>query len=136
MNKQTPSTLKEKAKQLKDELLLIYMCYKDPRTPWYSKLLIFMVAAYAFSPIDLIPDFIPVLGYLDDIIILLLGIALAVKTIPAFIIEEKRQLLSFGQIQPEFKWMAAVTIVIWMICVFLLYILIRHFLTTNTKFKS
>lgn len=82
--------LKSRARALKNEAFAIYLAAKDPRTPWYAKALIFFVVAHTFSPIDLIPDFIPVLGYLDDLIITPLGIALAIRMIPAEALEEAR----------------------------------------------
>jgi hypothetical protein len=66
-------------------LTTLYLAYKDPRVPWYAKLVAICVVAYAFSPIDLIPDFIPVLGYLDDLILVPLGVALALRLIPNWI---------------------------------------------------
>ncbi|WML58669.1 YkvA family protein [Neobacillus sp. PS2-9] len=82
--------LKNYARKLKQNLFLLYLSYKDSRVPCYAKLVAICVVAYAFSPIDLIPDFIPILGYLDDLIIVPLGISLALKLIPPFIIEENR----------------------------------------------
>ena len=82
--------LKSRARALKDEAFAIYIAAKDPRTPWYAKALIFFVVAHTFSPIDLIPDFIPVLGYLDDLIITPGGIWLAVRLIPPEVLEEAR----------------------------------------------
>ena len=82
--------LKSRARALKDEAFAIYVAAKDPRTPWYAKALIFFVLAHTFSPIDLIPDFIPILGYLDDLIITPLGIALAVRLIPPEVMQEAR----------------------------------------------
>ena len=73
------------------ELYALYLACKDPRVPWYAKLLAVGVAAYAFSPIDLIPDFIPVLGYLDDLILVPLGIYLVLKLIPDEVMSECRQ---------------------------------------------
>ena len=83
--------LKSHARVLKHEAIAVYIAAKDPRTPWYAKALIFFVVAHTFSPIDLIPDFIPVLGYLDDIIITPLGLALAIRLIPAEVLEEARE---------------------------------------------
>jgi len=82
--------LKTRARALKDEALAVYLAAKDPRTPWYAKALIFFVVAHTFSPIDLIPDFIPILGYLDDLIITPGGLWLAVRLIPAEVLEEAR----------------------------------------------
>jgi uncharacterized membrane protein YkvA (DUF1232 family) len=81
---------KQRARQLKGETYAIFLAYKDPRTPWYAKLLAALVVGYAFSPIDLIPDPIPVLGYLDDLILVPLGIALALKMIPEPVLSECR----------------------------------------------
>ena len=82
--------LKSRARALKNEAYAIYLAAKDPRTPWYAKAIVFFVVAHTFSPIDLIPDFIPILGYLDDLIITPLGIALAVRLIPTHVLEEAR----------------------------------------------
>src|SRR5688572_20096596 len=82
--------LRSQARALKNEAYAIYLAAKDPRTPWYAKTLIYFVVAHTFSPIDLIPDFIPILGYLDDIIITPLGIALAIRLIPAEVLMEAR----------------------------------------------
>jgi uncharacterized membrane protein YkvA (DUF1232 family) len=82
--------LKARARALKTEAYAIYLAARDPRTPWYAKALIFFVVAHTFSPIDLIPDFIPILGYLDDLIITPGGIWLAVRLIPPEVLEEAR----------------------------------------------
>ncbi len=79
---------KEWAKEIKRKIYALYLAYRDPRVPWYAKLFAAVVVAYALSPIDLIPDFIPILGYLDDLILLPLGIALAVRMIPKVVMEE------------------------------------------------
>lgn len=81
---------KEQARALKKEIHALLIAYRDPRTPWYAKAWALVVLAYALSPIDLIPDFIPILGYLDDLILLPMGIALAVKLIPAAVMAEAR----------------------------------------------
>ena len=83
--------LKNKARQLKTEVYAIYLAYKDPRVPWYARILAVCVVGYAFSPIDLIPDPIPILGYLDDLILVPLGIALALKMIPKEVMAEYRE---------------------------------------------
>ncbi len=83
--------LKSQAARLKTETYALYFAARDPRTPWYAKGLVFLVVAYALSPIDLIPDFIPVLGYLDDLIIVPAGIALALTMIPPEVMVEARQ---------------------------------------------
>ncbi|HJW86327.1 MAG TPA: YkvA family protein [Candidatus Brocadiaceae bacterium] len=82
--------LKQRARHLKAETFALYLAARDPRTPWYAKLLVAGIVAYAFSPLDLIPDFVPVLGYLDDLILIPLGIALAIKLIPHSVLVECR----------------------------------------------
>ncbi|EST13265.1 YkvA family protein [Sporolactobacillus laevolacticus] len=82
--------IKGSAKKLKRELFVLLLAYKDSRVPWYAKVFSILIVAYAFSPIDLIPDFIPILGYIDDLILIPLGISLALKMIPQSIIEDLR----------------------------------------------
>jgi uncharacterized membrane protein YkvA (DUF1232 family) len=82
--------LKALAKKLKSQLFTLYFAYKHPQTPLFAKMFTCCVVAYAFSPIDLIPDFIPVLGYLDDLIIVPLGITIALKLTPESIQVESR----------------------------------------------
>lgn len=83
--------LKEKILQLRRESYALYLAYRDPRCPWYAKVFTGIIIAHTFSPIDLIPDFIPLLGYLDDLVITPLGIYLALKLIPPDVIAESRQ---------------------------------------------
>ena len=84
------SNLKARARQLMTEVTALYLAALHPRTPWYAKALIAAIVAYAVSPIDLIPDFIPVLGLLDDVVLLPLAIVLAVKLIPSDVLAECR----------------------------------------------
>jgi uncharacterized membrane protein YkvA (DUF1232 family) len=84
------SRIRNRARSLKADGYAIYLASRDPRVPWYAKALAIAVAAYALSPIDLIPDFIPVIGYLDDLIILPLGILLVVSLIPETVMAEYR----------------------------------------------
>src|SRR6266478_7923468 len=81
---------KERARIIKRDVHALYLASRDPRVPWYAKVLAVAVAAYALSPIDLIPDFIPVVGYLDDLIIVPLGIWLVVSLIPDEVMAECR----------------------------------------------
>ncbi len=85
------NNLKSQARALKAETYALYLAARDPRTPWYAKGLVLLVVAYALSPIDLIPDFIPVLGYLDDLLIVPAGIALALTMIPRDVMQEARE---------------------------------------------
>jgi uncharacterized membrane protein YkvA (DUF1232 family) len=87
---------KDSAKHLKREIHALYLAYKDPRVPWYAKVFTMCVVGYALSPIDLIPDCIPVLGYLDDLVLLPIGIWLALKMIPPHVLEECRQTADAG----------------------------------------
>jgi len=93
----TLQKLKSRARALKLEMQALIIAWRDPRTPWVAKALIAFVLAYALSPIDLIPDFIPVLGYLDDLLIVPAGIALALKMIPAEVINDARQTAAQNQ---------------------------------------
>ncbi len=83
--------LKQRASHLKSEAYALYLAARDPRTPWYAKLLVAGIVAYALSPIDLIPDFVPVLGYLDDLVLIPLGITLAIKMVPDSVLAECRE---------------------------------------------
>ena len=104
--------LKKRAKNLISQLYALYLAYRDPRVPWYAKAFGAMVLAYALSPVDLIPDFIPVLGYLDDIVLIPLGIMLAVKMIPKEIMEGCRRSAEVALSSREVRtWPAALLIV-------------------------
>ena len=91
----------------------MYLACRDPRTPWYAKAFAGGVVAYAISPIDLIPDFIPVLGYLDDLIIVPLGIALAVKMIPEAVLVDCRIRAQAASERPTNRKAAAIIVAIW-----------------------
>ena len=102
----------QRARRLKRETYALFLAYRDPRVPWYAKVFAACVVAYAFSPLDLIPDFIPILGYLDDLILVPLGIALALRMIPPAVLADSRsradQMLSTDR--PR-SWVAAAVIV-------------------------
>ena len=91
--------LKQRARELKREVFALFLAARHPRTPWYAKVLLLAIVAYAVSPIDLIPDFVPVLGLLDDVILLPLGIALALKMIPRAVIEECRGRVATSELE-------------------------------------
>lgn len=93
--------LRQWAKVLKRDVLALWIAARDPRTPWIAKAVAGAVAAYAFSPIDLIPDFIPVVGYLDDLVIVPLGIALVVRLIPPALMIEYRQMATERSSRPR-----------------------------------
>jgi uncharacterized membrane protein YkvA (DUF1232 family) len=108
---------KERATALKHEVYALYLAYKDPRVPWYAKLLAACIVAYAFSPIDLIPDFIPVLGYLDDLLLLPIGIYFVLKMIPDDVMaecREKARALS-DEKRPCSRLAAAVIVALWIL---------------------
>jgi uncharacterized membrane protein YkvA (DUF1232 family) len=106
---------KKRAQQLKIEVYALYLAYRDPRTPWYARMLTALVVAYAFSPIDLIPDPIPVLGYLDDLVLIPLGVYLALKLIPKEVMVDSRaraiEVMAEGK--PVNKVAALVIVLIW-----------------------
>jgi uncharacterized membrane protein YkvA (DUF1232 family) len=107
---------KESVRKLKAETYALYLAYKHPQTPWYAKVFTGLVVAYALSPIDLVPDFIPILGYLDDLILVPLGIVFALKLIPTQVMTECRTQAKIA-LQQEGKpviWFAPVVIIaIW-----------------------
>jgi uncharacterized membrane protein YkvA (DUF1232 family) len=107
---------KERARRLKTDIYALYLAYRDPRVPWYARLFIICVVAYAFSPLDLIPDFVPILGYLDDLLLLPLGIALAIRLIPPDVLAECRA-RAISQRKKPTNWVAAAVIMlIWVGC--------------------
>lgn len=109
--------VKEWTHQLKLETYALYLAVRDPRTPWFAKLFVSIVVAYALSPIDLIPDFIPVLGYIDDLILIPLGIALAVKLLPVSVLTDcrKNAKKTLG-LKKQVNWVAGgVIIIVWVV---------------------
>ncbi len=112
---------KIKSERLKSEIYALYLAYKHPKTPWYVKVLAALIIGYALSPIDLIPDFIPVVGYLDDLIIVPLGITLLIKIIPKDILEECRTKARSDILNKKPKnWVAPIIIVlIWLLAIYL-----------------
>jgi uncharacterized membrane protein YkvA (DUF1232 family) len=106
---------KQKAKQFKQEVHAVCLAMKDPRTPWYARVLAAIVVGYAFSPIDLIPDPIPVLGYLDDLVLIPLGIMLLVKLIPSEVLQDCRaKAAASASSKTPKNWVAAcIVIAIW-----------------------
>lgn len=107
--------VKRWAKALKRDVLALWLAARDIRVPWYAKVLAGAVAAYALSPIDLIPDFIPVLGYLDDIIIVPAGIWLVVQLIPASLMAEFREDAAKRAERPTSYAAAAVIASVWLV---------------------
>ena len=118
---------KTKAKQLNNEVHALYLASKDPRTPWFAKVFAALIIGYALSPIDLIPDFIPVLGCLDDLIIVPVGIVLFLKMIPKEVMEECREKARSQSGNKNRKnWIAGLIIVlIWLLAIYAVIKLIR-----------
>ena len=110
------NTLKGWARSVRRDVHAVYLAARDPRTPWYAKALAVCVAGYALSPIDLIPDFVPVLGYLDDVILVPLGVLLVVKLIPQEIMAEHRALAAAAQDRPRSRTAAIVIAMVWLVC--------------------
>ncbi|RWD30859.1 MAG: DUF1232 domain-containing protein [Mesorhizobium sp.] len=116
------ASAKQWARTIKRDVVALWIAARDPRVPWYAKATAGVVAAYALSPIDLIPDFIPIIGYLDDLIIVPLGIMAAVRMIPVALMEEFREKAT-SQAKPVSKaglafmtlvWILAATLLMWM----------------------
>ncbi|MEA2928780.1 MAG: hypothetical protein QOG38_1208 [Hyphomicrobiales bacterium] len=108
---------KQWARTIKRDAHALYLASRDPRVPWYAKALALAVAAYAASPIDLIPDFIPVIGYLDDLILVPSGIALVIRLIPPDIMAEHRALATAAQDRPVSQTAAAIIVAIWLLAI-------------------
>src|SRR5688500_18775990 len=108
---------KEHAKALKIEIQALLIAARDPRTPWLASACIMLVVAYALSPIDLVPDFIPVLGYLDDLLLLPLGIALAIRLIPVEVMDEARQTAAQAGESRIGRFGAAMVVTAWLVVV-------------------
>ena len=108
---------KQRVQQLKTEVYALYLAYRDPRVPWYARAFAACVVAYALSPIDLIPDFIPVLGYLDDLLLVPLGIWLALKMIPPDVLAECREKAQevIRQGKPVNRAAAAAIVAVWLL---------------------
>jgi uncharacterized membrane protein YkvA (DUF1232 family) len=107
--------LRNRVRHLKAETHALYLAARHPGTPWYAKLFVAGVVAYAFSPIDLIPDFVPVLGYLDDLVLIPLGIAVAIRLIPPEVLAECRERARQADGKPVNRSAAVVIVGIWIV---------------------
>lgn len=106
--------LKDWASRIRRDVHALWLAARDPRTPWYAKAFALAIAAYALSPIDLVPDFIPVLGYLDEVVLLLpLAILLAIRLVPAQVMAEHRAAAEQAAARPSSRAGAAFVIAIW-----------------------
>jgi uncharacterized membrane protein YkvA (DUF1232 family) len=110
---------KRRARQLSAHTYTLYLAYRDPRTPWYAKVFAALVVGYVFSPIDSIPDFIPIVGLLDEIVVVPIGILLAAKMIPPDVFAEcrlKAREVAEGE-KPVSRVAAVVVVAVWLLCV-------------------
>lgn len=114
-------TAKQWARALKRDVLVVYLAARDPRTPWALRLLALAVAAYALSPIDLVPDFIPVLGYLDDLLIVPLGLALVLRLLPPPVLLAARERAARMLARPRSCLAAAIIVMLWVLLAVLLF---------------
>ena len=103
------------AREIKRDVHALWLAGRDPRVPWHAKALAVVVAGYALSPIDLIPDFVPVLGYLDDLILVPLGIALAVRLIPPTLMDEYRGLAVRREARPGSRAAPIIIVALWLV---------------------
>ena len=113
------------AKSLKRDIVALWLAARDPRVPWYAKAVAGAVAAYALSPIDLIPDFIPVLGYLDDLVIVPLGILLATRLVPAEVMGALRVEAARRIERPAGRAGLIFILVVWLSCLIFLALAVR-----------
>ncbi|NKK66151.1 DUF1232 domain-containing protein [Rhizobium leguminosarum bv. viciae] len=119
------SKAKNWAKSLKRDIVALWLAARDPRVPWHAKAVAGAVAAYALSPIDLIPDFIPILGYLDDLLIVPLGIMLAIRLVPVEVMNELRTEAT-GRIERPSSQVGLIFILaVWLICIIFLALALR-----------
>lgn len=120
------ASLKAHAKRLETETYALYLAYKDPAVPWYAKAFAAFVVAHTVSPIDLIPDFIPVLGYLDDLIITPLGIAIALRMIPPEVMQRARREAAAASAEGRINTRAGIAIVlsVWALVAILIGVLV------------
>jgi uncharacterized membrane protein YkvA (DUF1232 family) len=109
------SRWKQRAQTIRRDTHALYLAARDPRVPWYAKALAVAIAAYALSPIDMIPDFIPVLGYLDDLIIIPAGVALVVRLIPPEIMAQHRSTADNAETRPISRAGATAIVIIWLL---------------------
>ena len=111
--------LRQWARGVKQDVHAVYLAARDPRTPWYAKALALVVAAYALSPIDLIPDFIPVIGYLDDLILVPLGVMLVIRLVPPEVMAEHRETARQAEGRPVSRSAGIIIVFIWIVALVL-----------------
>lgn len=122
--------LRARAQDLKAWTYALYAAYRDPRVPWYARVFALCVVAYALSPIDLVPDFVPVLGYLDDLILIPLGISLALRMIPPEVLAEHRERgrLLAAEGKPVGRTAAVFVVLIWLALIVAGLLVVRRLL--------
>lgn len=113
--------LKNRIQQLRHEILALWFAARDPQTPWYAKALALLVTAYAFSPIDLIPDFIPIIGYLDDLVLIPAGISLCIKLIPSEVMQRCREKADLETQKPVSIIGGVIIGLLWLIILFIIF---------------
>ena len=122
-------SVKTWAAELKAQVVTLWFCRKHPGTPWTAKLMAAAVVAYALSPIDLIPDFIPLLGYIDELLVLPLGIYLTLRLVPLHVVEAARReadaWLAERHAKPRSYWGAAFVIAVWLALAYWSWIVVR-----------
>jgi len=125
-------SLKRWAAELRAQVVTLWFCRNHPDTPWTAKLLAALVVAYALSPIDLIPDFIPVLGYLDDLLLVPLGVYLALRLVPPQVLASARSeadaWLAARKTKPASYWAAAAIVLVWIAVAYWGWTLVRQHL--------
>ena len=122
MKKMGISNWRAKARELKREAYALYLCSRHPRTPLPAKLFALLIVGYAMSPIDLIPDFIPVIGYIDDLVLIPLGIALLIKMTPKDVLEECRMKARSLEAGKPLGWIGATSVIcIWAVAIYVTY---------------
>ena len=114
-----PSSLVSLARRLRVDVHAAWLAARDPRTPWYARGFGLLITAYALSPLDLIPDFIPVLGLLDDAVLIPLGIWLFVKMLPEGVFEQHRAAAAEAAERPGSAWGAAIVVMVWILAALL-----------------
>ena len=119
-----------RARKFRIDAHALYLACRDPRTPWYAKAVAALVVGYAISPLDLIPDPIPVIGHLDDALLVPLGVWVAAKLIPTEVLDDCRSRAALQQNQPRVRWAVATIILIWIsaaaLLAYLLYIYLKR----------
>jgi uncharacterized membrane protein YkvA (DUF1232 family) len=116
---------------IKRDVYTVYLAGRDPRVPWYAKCLAVLIAGYALSPVDLIPDFIPVLGYVDDLIIVPLGIWLVLRMVPDNVLAELRMAADAALDKLSSRLAAGVIIGVWILCALTALYFANHYLGTS-----